>query len=67
MRSFWLCKKAERRRALRTKVVRPTKGVPHVEFEIVHPNDREGRARRHRQPGQGDLRLLQHGACPPTG
>ena len=25
MRSFWLCKKAERRRALRTKVVRPAR------------------------------------------
>ncbi len=37
LRSFWLCKKAERRRALRTKVVRPAKGVPHVEFEIFTP------------------------------
>jgi adenine-specific DNA methylase len=38
LRSFWLCKKAERRRALRTKVIRPAKGVPHVEFEIFTPN-----------------------------
>ena len=37
VRSFWLCKKAERRRALRTKIVRPPKGVPHVEFEIFTP------------------------------
>ena len=37
MRSFWLCKKANRRRALRTKVLRPPKGVPHVEFEIFTP------------------------------
>ena len=37
MRSFWLCKKAERRRALRTKVVRPPKGDPHVELEVFTP------------------------------
>jgi adenine-specific DNA methylase len=37
LRSFWLCEKAERRRALRTKIVRPAKGVPHVEFEIFTP------------------------------
>ena len=36
-RSFWLCKKANRRRALRTKVLRPPKGVPHVELEIFIP------------------------------
>jgi adenine-specific DNA methylase len=38
VRSFWLCKKAERRRALRTKVARPTKGVPRVEFETFTPS-----------------------------
>ncbi len=37
VRSFWLCKKAERRRALRTKVVRPPKGDSHVELEILTP------------------------------
>ena len=37
MRSFWLCKKGERRHALRTKIVRPAKGVPCVEFEIFLP------------------------------
>src|SRR5207302_3744212 len=37
MRSFWLCKKVERRRALRTKVLRPAKRVPAVEFEIFEP------------------------------
>ena len=37
VRSFWLCKKAERLRALRTKVVRPAKNVPYVEFEIFTP------------------------------
>jgi adenine-specific DNA methylase len=50
MRSFWLCKKPNRKRALRSKVLRsspspqpsPTKGrgsegVPYVEFEIFEP------------------------------
>jgi putative DNA methylase len=37
MRSFWLCKKADRRRALKLKVVRPEVGPPHVEFEIFEP------------------------------
>ncbi len=37
LRSFWLCKKAGRRRALRPKVVRPRDGVPYVEFEIFTP------------------------------
>jgi adenine-specific DNA methylase len=37
VRSFWLSKKASRRRALRPKVVRPRGGTPHVEFEIFEP------------------------------
>ena len=37
MRSFWLCKKTNRRRALRHKIVRPKEGPPRVEFEIVEP------------------------------
>jgi putative DNA methylase len=37
LRSFWLCKKAERRRALRTNIVRPKKEMPRVEFEIFTP------------------------------
>src|SRR5208283_1629371 len=37
LRSFWLCKKAGRRRAMRTKVVRSTKGVPCAEIEIFAP------------------------------
>jgi adenine-specific DNA methylase len=36
-RSFWLCKKASRKRALRYEVVRPQRGAPHVEFEIFEP------------------------------
>ena len=42
MRSFWLCKKAIRKRALRYKVVRPKDATPRVEFEIFEPkNDKE--------------------------
>jgi len=42
MRSFWLCKKAKRKRALRTKVVRPKGQPPRVEFEIFEPvSDKE--------------------------
>lgn len=37
MRSFWLCKKANRKRALRHKVVRPKSGLPRVDFEIFEP------------------------------
>ncbi len=37
MRSFWLCKKANRRQALRARVVRPRGEPPRVEFEIFSP------------------------------
>ncbi|MBI3950366.1 MAG: DUF1156 domain-containing protein, partial [Acidobacteria bacterium] len=37
MRSFWLCKKANRKRALRYKLVRPKGTAPHVELEIFEP------------------------------
>ena len=37
MRSFWLCKKAKRKRALRRLVARPAGEPPHVEFEIFEP------------------------------
>lgn len=37
IRSFWLCKKASRKRALMHKVVRPASGPPRVEFEIFEP------------------------------
>lgn len=37
VRSFWLCKKVNRKRALRYKVVRPKKGAPHVEGEVFEP------------------------------
>ena len=42
MRSLWLCKKANRKRALRTTVMRPRGQTPQVELEIFEPaSDRE--------------------------
>ena len=44
MRSFWLCKKAKRKRALRHRVERCEGAAPSVEFEVVEPQvDREVR------------------------
>ncbi len=37
MRSFWLCKKASRKRALRYKVFQPVGYAPRMEFEIFEP------------------------------
>ena len=37
VRSFWLCKKAGRKRALRYMVERPKAGQPFVQFEIFTP------------------------------
>jgi adenine-specific DNA methylase len=37
MRSFWLCKKEGRKRALRYTVLCPKKGTPFVQFEIFTP------------------------------
>src|SRR5262249_44844153 len=37
MRSFWLCKKADRKRALRYRVERPQGDLPRVELEGVEP------------------------------
>ena len=36
-RSFWLCKKASRYRALRCEVRRPKGKMPHAEFEVFTP------------------------------
>ena len=45
MRSFWLCKKAARKRALRPLVVRGEGEVPRVDFDIFEPRmDKEVRA-----------------------
>ena len=37
MRSFWLCKKPRRKRALRHRVDRPSGSAPRVEFEVFGP------------------------------
>jgi 16S rRNA G966 N2-methylase RsmD len=37
MRSFWLCKKTSRLRALRYEIKRPKGRPPHVEFEVFTP------------------------------
>lgn len=39
VRSFWLCKKANRKRAIRYKVVRPRGDTPRVELEIFEPKN----------------------------
>ena len=42
MRSLWLCKKPNRKRALRTEAKRPNDQPPYVDFEIFEPkSDRE--------------------------
>src|SRR5438105_3428908 len=37
MRSFWLCKKANRKRALRYRIVRVRGDQPSIEFEVFEP------------------------------
>ena len=39
VRSFWLAKRANRRRALRHRVIRPHGKPPRLEFEIFEPNN----------------------------
>jgi putative DNA methylase len=39
MRSYWLCSKANRRRALRYKVIRLNGEPPRVEFEVFEPKN----------------------------
>ena len=42
MRSMWLCRKPNRKFALRTHITRPTEGPPQVAFEIFEPeSDRD--------------------------
>jgi len=41
VRSFWLCKKASRKRALRNCVVRPAGEAPRVKFEVFEPKTEE--------------------------
>ena len=46
VRSFWLCKKANRRRALRHRVERPPGQPPFVVFEVFEPVSEEGVSER---------------------
>jgi adenine-specific DNA methylase len=41
VRSFWLCKKASRKRALRLRVLRPTEGAPYIEFDVFKPESED--------------------------
>ena len=42
MRTFWLCKKAKRKKALRYYIERPSGSSPQVEFEVFEPeSDRD--------------------------
>ena len=61
MRSCWLCKKANRKRALRHQVVRPEGMPPRVEFEVFEPKAGQGGARRDRDPGESHMRVLRCG------
>jgi len=39
LRSFWLCKKASRKWALKPSVRRPKGGTPQIDYEIYEPSD----------------------------
>ena len=67
VRSFWLCKKAERRRALRTKVVRPPKGDPARRVRDLHADDREGSRVAARSAGPRRPASAATPCCPPSG
>ncbi|HZV06429.1 MAG TPA: hypothetical protein VE999_15220, partial [Gemmataceae bacterium] len=41
VRSFWLCKKPNRKRALRYTVVRPQGAPPEIQFEVFEPKSEE--------------------------
>ena len=67
MRSFWLSKKARRKRALRYEVQRPSGGVPTRGVRGVRAAGGPGSAERHRGAGAGDMPLLRGGAAPGAG
>lgn len=41
LRSYWLSKKASRRRALKPRVLKPHGGTPHVELDIFEPRSED--------------------------
>jgi putative DNA methylase len=64
VRSFWLSKKANRRRALRCRVVRPHGKSPRLEFEIFEPKKESELQPGTVSRGQGNLPVLQHYPTP---
>ena len=59
MRSMWLCRKPNRKWALRTDVTRPTNGPPQVAFEIFEPQSDEEVAGGTVSRARGHLPLLR--------
>ena len=66
MRSFWLCKKPRRKRALRHRVERPKGRPPEVVFEVFEP-DADGDVPAGTVTRQGNLPLLQRGPAAGAG
>ena len=66
VRSFWLCKKASRRRALRApgRAARGRAAARRVRG--LRAEDGEGRARRHGDAREGDVRLPAARCCRPS-
>jgi adenine-specific DNA methylase len=66
-RSFWLCKKPKRRRALRHRVVRPAGEPPRVEFEAFEPKAEkdvpEGTVARAKATCLASARCFRPSAC----
>jgi adenine-specific DNA methylase len=64
VRSFWLCKKASRLRALKYEVKRLKGRPPHIEFEVFQPKKRGPGSRRYRRARQCDLsRVRESSRC----
>ena len=67
IRSFWLCKKTKRKRALRHRIERPKGASPRVEFEVFEPKAEQGGAWWNRDARQGDHVLAVTRSCLPRG
>ena len=62
MRSFWLCKKAKRRRALKHRVDAAQGRAAARRVRGVRAEDGKGSARGHGHAGEGDVRRVRGGA-----
>ena len=67
MRSFWLCKKAKRKRALRHRVERGEGEAPNVEFEVFEPRGGWRGSGRNGSTRESDLSVLRRGAAAGAG